>query len=293
MQVLAAPIQEYTDAAFRNAHSIAAGGIDEYYTPFIRLERGGLSKRASMDIAAENDRCGRLVPQLLAKDGEETGRLVEIVMDNGFRRVDFNFGCPFPKVVKSGYGAGILCSPEKIREVLSAALCYSGLKVSVKMRLGLVCNDGCLALLPLLNDFPLNRIVLHARTAVQQYDGLPDRDAFMRFAEGCCHPVFYNGDVRSRRDAAGMDKIMIGRGLLENPLLPVQLYGKQGSLRKFHDVYVEECCRLYNQPMLKLKLLWDYFMPALEKRLRKSIQKAVTLEEYMEFAELALDSGNF
>lgn len=34
-----APLQGYTDAFYRNAHAACFGGIDSYYTPFVRLER--------------------------------------------------------------------------------------------------------------------------------------------------------------------------------------------------------------------------------------------------------------
>ena len=33
-----APLQGYTDHIYRNAHHEIFGGIDYYYTPFVRLE---------------------------------------------------------------------------------------------------------------------------------------------------------------------------------------------------------------------------------------------------------------
>ena len=30
-----APLQGYTDCVYRRAHSEVAGGVDEYYTPFV------------------------------------------------------------------------------------------------------------------------------------------------------------------------------------------------------------------------------------------------------------------
>ena len=34
-----APLQGYTEAFYRNAHAACFGGIDSYYTPFVRLEK--------------------------------------------------------------------------------------------------------------------------------------------------------------------------------------------------------------------------------------------------------------
>jgi tRNA-dihydrouridine synthase len=37
MYIAFAPLQGYTDAAYRRAHHECVGGVDEYYTPFVRL----------------------------------------------------------------------------------------------------------------------------------------------------------------------------------------------------------------------------------------------------------------
>ena len=38
-----APLQGYTDVIYRNAHAACFGGIDTYYTPFVRLEKRRIS----------------------------------------------------------------------------------------------------------------------------------------------------------------------------------------------------------------------------------------------------------
>lgn len=287
MQILAAPIQEYTDVAFRNAHCNTIGGIDEYYTPFIRLENNSISKRSAVDIAPANQHCTNVVPQILVKDKEETRRLISMFENMDYKRVDINLGCPFPKVVKSGYGAGMLAKPQDIREVLTEACQNSKLQISVKMRLGIDNPATCLELLPIFNAFSLANIVLHARTAVQQYNGMPDIGAFKRFMEKNRNVVIYNGDICN--DTNGMDKIMIGRGLLANPLLPRQLRNDKIDglclLQQFHTMYIAECRQLYQQPLLKLKLLWEYLLPNSDKRLRKAIQKSRTMDEYLSVTE--------
>ena len=35
-----APLQGYTEAAYRNAHAAVFGGVDVYHTPFVRIDRG-------------------------------------------------------------------------------------------------------------------------------------------------------------------------------------------------------------------------------------------------------------
>ena len=40
-----APLQGYTEAIYRNAHDAFFGGVDTYYTPFVRLEKGNFRRR--------------------------------------------------------------------------------------------------------------------------------------------------------------------------------------------------------------------------------------------------------
>ena len=36
-----APLQGYTDSVYREAHAQIFGGVETYYTPFVRLEKTG------------------------------------------------------------------------------------------------------------------------------------------------------------------------------------------------------------------------------------------------------------
>ena len=40
-----APLQGYTEAAYRNAHAAVFGGVDVYHTPFVRIDRGEFRHR--------------------------------------------------------------------------------------------------------------------------------------------------------------------------------------------------------------------------------------------------------
>ena len=61
-----APLQGYTEAAYRNAHAAVFGGIDVYHTPFVRVDRGEFRHKDVRDILPENNRVARLIPQLIA-----------------------------------------------------------------------------------------------------------------------------------------------------------------------------------------------------------------------------------
>ena len=59
-----APLQGYTDAAYRQAHACIFGGIDTYYSPFVRVEHGEIRRKDIRDINPENNRNIQLYPFL-------------------------------------------------------------------------------------------------------------------------------------------------------------------------------------------------------------------------------------
>ena len=110
-----APLQGFTESAYRLAHSKFAPGIHTYYTPFLRLEKGEVRAKDLRDLQTEHPY--HLVPQIIVRDVEEFNLLTKTVTDLGFQEIDINMGCPYPMQTKSGRGSGILPHPEKVREM--------------------------------------------------------------------------------------------------------------------------------------------------------------------------------
>lgn len=81
MKLYAAPLQGFTEAPWRNFHEEVFGGIDAYYTPFVRIERGGFRNRDVRDIAPENNTVSHVVPQLIASTPVELERLAALLKD--------------------------------------------------------------------------------------------------------------------------------------------------------------------------------------------------------------------
>jgi len=146
-------------------------------------------------------------------------------------------------------------------------------------------------ILDVLNSFSLRHIVLHPRTAEQQYSGKPDREAFAIFAGRSVNKVIYNGDVSSVEHLEYKD-VMIGRGLLADPLLGRKIQGEtppEALLWDFHEAFRQNCMEL-EQPLQKLKTFWEYFLPDVPKNLRKKILKSRTLDEYSDLAVCQLSA---
>lgn len=283
-----APLQGYTDAAYRRAHWECAGGVGEYYTPFVRIEKGEVRRKDLRDTDPETNRGVPTVPQVIARDGDELARLCDALQAQGWRRIDVNMGCPFPLQVHAGRGSGLLQHPDKLQELLAEMQRRQEVTFSVKMRLGQESTDEGLRALETVNRMPLCHVTLHARLGRQQYKGTPVLEAFRHFAEHCVHPMVYNGDaevqlgvksyeLRVKADADGVgndnDKsnmllqavpnlkgVMIGRGLLARPWML--------SNREPWEVLWAMHERLYrhatqtlcgdSQVLARLKTFWEY-----------------------------------
>lgn len=287
-----APLQGFTESAYRLAHSKFAPGIHTYYTPFLRLEKGEVRAKDLRDLQAEHPY--HLVPQIIVRDVEEFNTLTKAVMELGFKEIDINMGCPYPMQTKSGRGSGILPHPEKVHEILDA-ISTSSSKFSIKMRLGLNSPEECLQLLPLLNEAPLAHITLHPRIGIQQYKGALDFETFDKFYAECKHPLIFNGDITDLKQIQYIETrypklsgIMIGRGLLANPILAAQYAGlpcgtATETLLKIHaDIAADYARRLQGNAQIldKIRPFWTY--ADLPKKTHKKIEKSKTFEEYLE-----------
>lgn len=134
--IYAAPLQGFTEAAWRNAHEQTFGGVDAYYTPFIRLEKGEIRNKNKREVLPQQNTVSYLIPQLVASEPEELNQLAGFLASQGYREIDVNMGCPFPLIANRGKGSGILPYPEKVAALLDAMRQLPEIRFSVKMRLG-------------------------------------------------------------------------------------------------------------------------------------------------------------
>lgn len=294
-----APLQGYTDDVYREAHSRIFGGVENYYTPFVRLEKEGFRNKDLRDIAPEHNQDVPVIPQLIAATPDEFRRIAAFFRERGYRQADINMGCPFPMQARLHRGAGILPYKEEAVALLGTIREFPDISFSLKLRLGWEQPDESLALLPFINSLPLAHVTLHPRIGLQQYKGAVDIEGFSRFYEACTLPLFYNGDLGSLEDIhsitdrfPALKGVMLGRGLLSHPWLAAEYANgktlsateKQTRLVDFHRLLAEQYSLCLeggdHQILAKLKTLWDYLLPDAEKRLRKKVIKSNNLTVY-------------
>lgn len=294
-----APLQGYTDAAYRKFHDEIYGGcIDFYYTPFIRLEKGTPRSKDIRDIDNKDIDRSKLIPQIIIKDVDEFNQLVNLISSKEYNKIDINMGCPFPLQVKHGKGAGLLDNPYKIEQIAHSITKYPHIEFSIKMRLGNTDTTQWKDIQATINNTPINHITLHPRIATQQYSGQPNIDAFAEFYENITHPIIYNGDIVNINDISNIVNlfpnlagIMIGRGLLSQPSLIMEyINNKEMSSNqrielflKFHDKlfeYYQNKLHGETQILNKLKTVWDYNESMIGHKLYKLLKKASSIKKY-------------
>ena len=300
-QIYFAPIQESTDYIYRNAHARYFGGIDKYFSPYILRQNDGSVKKSHLrDINLENNRLIPLVPQILAGNTDDFVYLVKILQDNEYKEVNWNMGCPYPMVTNKGLGSGLLPYPDKIKSILDEALPQLKVKISVKLRAGLLSHDEIFKVIEVLNEFPLSEIILHPRTGKQLYRENPDWETFEKVIPISGHHLIYNGDIENlddfdliTRKFSGNTTWMIGRGILANPFLPSLLKGKAPFskndriqvLRNFHDDVFAVYSQMLSGPshqLMRMEKFWSFFCHSFPNPHKsfKRIKKAINISKY-------------
>ena len=299
--LLSSPLQGFTDFRFRNAQNKIFGGIDTFYSPYIRLNGKMIIKPSyERDLLPDNNLDLEVIPQVITNDADEFLFVANYVRELGYKELNWNLGCPYPMVTKSGMGSGLISNPEKINHVLERAHSESDIIVSMKMRLGYETTEEILDVLPILDQYPIKNIAIHARIGKQLYKGGVHLDAFQQCIDNTKHKLYYNGDITSvakfhemQQRFPSIDHWMIGRGLIADPFLPMMIKNntqeypenKIELFNAFHDtlyaIYSESLSGA-THILLKMYHLWEYFSATFSNphKVLKKIKKAQSIRNY-------------
>ena len=226
--VVLAPMAGITNAAFRRLAAEQGAGL---YVCEMITSRGLVERQPkTLSMLAFDPAESVRSVQLYGVDPRYIGDAVRILVGElGVQHVDFNFGCPVPKITRKGGGAALPWKRDLLRAILTEAVAAAepdGVPVTIKTRMGI--DRDHLTFLDagrIAEDTGCAAIALHGRTADQHYSGTADWAAIAALKDHVSIPVLGNGDIWEASDAlqmmaeTGCDGVVIGRGCLGRPWL--------------------------------------------------------------------------
>ena len=276
--MILAPMQGLTEVLFRRVYEECfPGAIQLSVSPFLSLTHNlqqapqATLRNMLFDVLPENN-IGSIpvIPQILGKEPKEFIELANRLYDLGYQEINWNMGCPMRKVTGKHRGSGILPYPDEVRAVLDAVIPNIKARMSVKMRIGQREPREIFQLVPILNDYPLASVTIHPRLGRQQYTGVPDLSTFGEVLPLLKAPVIYNGDICTATDAQRIKErfpvvtdIMIGRGILYDPTLPLAINGQMTESGKSKTDEAKRFIRKLMEEIAKT-------LPTEESRIRKT-----------------------
>jgi len=309
MHLSLAPIKGFTEAPYRNAAAAFFKGFDAAMAPFVVTVRGRKYPDAHLkDLLPENNNGWPVIPQILSNSPEGFVKLAGRLHELGYDTVNWNLGCPFPRVAKKNRGSGLLPHPERIDSFLEKVINQIPNRLSVKTRIGRFDVSEMADLMPVFNRYPLAELIIHPRTGVQMYAGDPDLKLFRYCLEISKNPVVYNGDINTEADFTrlsgkfkSVDRWMLGRGALADPFLPAAIKNlappeseKLHIIRQFHDRLFQAYAQVLSGPSHlgdKMKGFWLYLSQSFAdgRKILKKIQKTRQTTHYTEVVNRFFD----
>lgn len=271
--VIMAPLSGYTDIAYRR--SMRRHGCRYAFTEMIDVASLFYAHKRSKEMLLRGADEPWLGVQLVGENPEHIKKAVEIVNHYDFDVVDFNLGCPVPKVAKKGAGAALGKQIEKAIDRFKIITDYSIHPVTAKIRiLSETDPEPSIRLAEGLAAAGAQALTVHGRIMEKIYSGPVAFEIIKAIQTAIKIPVIANGGIMSATDAAVMreksccSRIMLARGAMGNPWLFDEIIHSDTfvppdleELKEEMVCHIEEMITLYGETLalrLGRKIVFDY-----------------------------------
>ncbi|AKH32600.1 putative tRNA-dihydrouridine synthase [candidate division SR1 bacterium Aalborg_AAW-1] len=228
-----APMDGVTDYSYRRI-------VQEIFNRYGEKEKHNLWKRTEfMSADGYMINPSRLVKHLITCEDESNliaqiyGGNIDTLLKTAqdieqkypfFQGIELNIGCPSPKILACGAGAGMMRNKHKTLEYIRTLSEGLSLPFSIKTRAGLNNDDKDEQFKFILEAAKYcPTITIHGRTYSQAHNGEVDRDFIYRIKQelGDAITIIGNGGINAYEDyqihEGKVDGIMIGQSAMQNP----------------------------------------------------------------------------
>ncbi len=259
--LILAPLAGYTDVPFRSvvkdfgADLTVSEMISSHALAFKNVRTQKMLEKAPNETPYSVQVSGS-TPQIMVRAIERLN------LEKGIDIVDFNCGCPAPKVANHGNGSALLKDLNLLVAMLRLIKEHSNAPhTSVKVRIGFdrkIPEEIAHA----LNDTDVDFVVVHGRTRADGYkkDKI-DYDSIARMKKILKKPIIANGEIdcpkkaNEVREQTGADGLMIGRAALQAPWIftmiknDVEISGEQEVALRYQIAHkhLEKMVDFYGQ----------------------------------------------
>lgn len=222
--LVAAPLAGISNRAYRVLCKRYGAGL--VYVEMLKVESFLHHNRKMMTLKYYRDDERPVGIQFAGNNPAWLAEACKMAEDEGYDIVDFNMGCPVPKIGRCGAGSALMAYPDRAAKCFEAMVGAVKIPVTVKIRAGV--SDTCLNFIEIARMAEaagMKAVTIHPRTRAQSFKGSADhaRTAELKAAVGI--PVIASGDIKEPEDAVrvlnrtGCDGIMLGRGVWGRPWL--------------------------------------------------------------------------
>ncbi len=223
-----APLAGFTDLPFRSV--VKKFGADLTVSEMISSNALAHHSHKTLQMLEKSPNEEPYSVQLAAAQIDVLEQAVDVLNDcDGIDIIDFNCGCPVPKVVGHGSGSSLLRNlPHMGRLIENLKKRSNKSLTSVKVRLGFE-EKNHLEIAKVVENSGADFIAVHGRTRAGKFKAAVDYDAIAEMKAILSIPVIANGDIDSFEKAQRVlehtqaDGVMIGRGAVGKPWIFHQL----------------------------------------------------------------------